>query len=447
MPEKFFHIHEKNGNETRSYPAPLDEVITGNVGDVITLTSTGWQAQAPTAVGTGKYPFREKLTVNATNALSPLSYTPKAGLPVQLFVRGVGHSSLSGDFTVAGKNITIAGGGYSILVNWLVEAEYFTDDTIVAPTITSFLPTSASVGANVVITGTGFFGVQSVVMGGIAQTTYTVNSATQITVTLINATYTNNDVVVNTSSGIATATGFTYLNPTPTISSLSPLVSAIGNDIVITGTNYSGVTAVTFGGTNAGGFVVNSVTQITGTIADTGSSGTVQVTTPYGTATSAQSITLDTLLDFPRSGRFMTANTGTFGGLGYTVSASTFAFAGREAWRAFSSNSADLWLASSANNEWLRVDFPLKARVRTYTIFAANVPNNHHPKNWQFQASADGSSWSTLDTRTNQILNANTSYNFTFTNNTYYRFYRIFVQDSQTAGWAIAIGKLTLKAV
>ncbi|WP_309621707.1 autotransporter domain-containing protein [Novosphingobium sp.] len=75
----------------------------------------------------------------------------------------------------------------------------------------------------------------------------------------------------------------------PTVSSISPTSGSTsgGTSVVITGTNLSGATSVTFGATSAG-FTVNSATQITA-IAPSGSNTVdVRVATPAGTsATSA----------------------------------------------------------------------------------------------------------------------------------------------------------------
>ncbi|GEP51277.1 hypothetical protein FNO01nite_19490 [Flavobacterium noncentrifugens] len=54
--------------------------------------------------------------------------------------------------------------------------------------------------------------------------------------------------------------------------------------VIITGTNFTNATAVTFGGTNAAGFTVNSSTQITA-IVGMGASGAVKVTNASGTGT------------------------------------------------------------------------------------------------------------------------------------------------------------------
>jgi hypothetical protein len=73
---------------------------------------------------------------------------------------------------------------------------------------------------------------------------------------------------------------------TPTVSSFSPTSASKGATITITGTNFTGATAVSFGGTAAISFTVVSSTSITAVVAG-GSSGNVSVTTPGGTASLA----------------------------------------------------------------------------------------------------------------------------------------------------------------
>jgi hypothetical protein len=96
------------------------------------------------------------------------------------------------------------------------------------------------------------------------------------------------DVTVVTPGGTS-ATGaadqFTYI-VAPGVTGISPSSGPAtgGTSVTITGTNFTGATAVRFGGSNAGSFTVNSSTQITAS-APAGS-GTVDVTvvTPGGTS-------------------------------------------------------------------------------------------------------------------------------------------------------------------
>ncbi len=80
--------------------------------------------------------------------------------------------------------------------------------------------------------------------------------------------------------------------PAPTVSGVSPASGPVagGTSVVITGTNLTGATAVTFGTAGpAAGFTVNSATQITAIApADSAATVDITVTTPGGTsATSA----------------------------------------------------------------------------------------------------------------------------------------------------------------
>ncbi len=72
--------------------------------------------------------------------------------------------------------------------------------------------------------------------------------------------------------------------PPPTISSFSPTSATTGGVITITGTNFSGATAVSFGGIPAHSFQIISNTMIIATVAG-GATGNVMVTTLAGSAT------------------------------------------------------------------------------------------------------------------------------------------------------------------
>lgn len=73
----------------------------------------------------------------------------------------------------------------------------------------------------------------------------------------------------------------------PTIASFNPQTGPAGTQVVITGTNFTGATAVSFGGVPAAAFTVNSPTTITATVPANTVSGPISVTTPNGTASSA----------------------------------------------------------------------------------------------------------------------------------------------------------------
>jgi len=132
--------------------------------------------------------------------------------------------------------------------------------------------------------------------------TYTgfVNSETQASLTtqpVISTTAVTSSVIgsypISVSGGTSNNYSFIYAAGTltvtapvvtgPQIATFTPSGTA-GSSIVITGTDFTGTTSVTFGGTAATSFVVNSATQITA-IVGAGTSGSIAVTNPNGTGT------------------------------------------------------------------------------------------------------------------------------------------------------------------
>jgi hypothetical protein len=75
----------------------------------------------------------------------------------------------------------------------------------------------------------------------------------------------------------------------PTLTSFDPANGPVGASVVLTGTGFTGATAVAFHGTAASAFTVDSDTQITVSVPSGASTGVVSVTTPGGTATGSTS--------------------------------------------------------------------------------------------------------------------------------------------------------------
>jgi len=134
----------------------------------------------------------------------------------------------------------------------------------------SQLPASIAVGAGLTNAGVNYFA--------------TVDTAGQrLWVTVNSVAGSSLNLVVNTSDGGGGASP-------PVISSI-PSRGTIGTAIVITGTNFTGTTAVAFNGV-AASFTVNSATQITAIVPAAAASGPVTVTTPAGAAQSAAAFTV-----------------------------------------------------------------------------------------------------------------------------------------------------------
>ena len=160
-----------------------------------------------------------------------------------------------------------------------------------APTVTGVKPAAgpAAGGTSVTIAGTNFSEVSAVKFGSANAASFTVNSATSITavspagIGIVNVTVTT----AGGTSEAVPADDFSY-GPTVTNVEANHGPPEGGNLVTITGTGFSGATAVKFGATNATTFAVNSATSINA-ISPPGSGPVdVTVTTPEGkSATSA----------------------------------------------------------------------------------------------------------------------------------------------------------------
>src|SRR5438093_1731781 len=91
-------------------------------------------------------------------------------------------------------------------------------------------------------------------------------------------------------SNVASATTAAGPSP-PTITSFTPTSGPVGTSVTISGTNFTGATAVAFNGVSAS-FTVSSATAIQATVPAAATTGPVSVTTAGGTATSASSFTV-----------------------------------------------------------------------------------------------------------------------------------------------------------
>ena len=163
------------------------------------------------------------------------------------------------------------------------------------PTVSGVSPASGSTagGTSVSITGTNLTGATAVRFGATNATAFTVNSATSITATAPAAGAGVVDITVTTptgTSGTGTADQFTYQTPAgpPTVSGVSPAQGPLagGTAVTITGTGFTGASAVAFGANPATTFSVISPTSISAT-APAGSAGTVHVTVTNGIGTSS----------------------------------------------------------------------------------------------------------------------------------------------------------------
>ena len=159
-------------------------------------------------------------------------------------------------------------------------------------TVTSVSPGAGRLagGTPVTITGTNFSAATGVSFGSVAAETFSVVSSSDITASSPSEPAGTVDVTVTTpigTSATSVADQFTY-EAVPTVSALSPIAGALtgGTSVVITGTGFTGASAVIFGSTGATSFSVGSSSQVTATSPADLAGGTVDVTvtTPVGTS-------------------------------------------------------------------------------------------------------------------------------------------------------------------
>lgn len=99
----------------------------------------------------------------------------------------------------------------------------------------------------------------------------------------------NNSVTVTASTGTsAAANASLQVNELPSVTAVDPNSGPLsgGNQVTLTGTGFTGATAVTFGGTASTSFTVVNATTITATVPARNTAGavSVEVTTPSGTS-------------------------------------------------------------------------------------------------------------------------------------------------------------------
>src|SRR3990172_1224993 len=197
-----------------------------------------------------------------------------------------------------------------------------------APQVTSFSPTSGTVGTAVTLGGTGFTGATSVAFNGVRAATFAVVSNTQIT-TVVPGGASTGAISVTTPAGTGSSAAAFSVVAAPQVTSFSPISGTVGTAVTLGGTGLTGATSVTFNGVRAATFAVVSNTQITTVVPGGASTGAISVTTPAGTSSSAAAFSVvaaPQVTSFsPTSGTVGTAVT--LGGTGLT-GATSVAFNG-----------------------------------------------------------------------------------------------------------------------
>jgi regulation of enolase protein 1 (concanavalin A-like superfamily) len=116
---------------------------------------------------------------------------------------------------------------------------------------------------------------------------------------------------------------------------------------------------------------------------------------------------------------------------------------------AFDGSTSTKWYTDvNASTGWLQYQFGngLAWRITEYKITSASDVQQRDPKDWQFQGSNDGTSWTTLDTRTGETFASRLlAKTYDLTNDTPYRYYRLNITaNNGGSGYPIQLSEFAL---
>ncbi|PIQ28401.1 hypothetical protein COW36_03770 [bacterium (Candidatus Blackallbacteria) CG17_big_fil_post_rev_8_21_14_2_50_48_46] len=312
----------------------------GKAGDTLTLQVSGFDASSsnPTvtfagganATVTGTTAGSITVTVPAGATTGAISVTPQGGTALQSPTYTLNTpviTSLNPESGSVGATVTVKGANFTGATGATVNGQAVTDLTVVDDnTLTFKVPVGATSGAvqvttnqgtgtsqtpltvpqqivalsspggkagdSVTITVSGFNPQTSnptVTFAGGATATITGSTNSTLTVT-VPAGATTGAITVTPQGGTALQSS-TYTLNTPVISSFNSNV-AIGQQVVLSGANFTNATQVTFNGVAAPTYTVNNDGTITVTVPPGATDGPIRVTTPSGTGTSATNFVL-----------------------------------------------------------------------------------------------------------------------------------------------------------
>jgi len=202
-----------------------------------------------------------------------------------------------------------------------------------APVVTglNYTTGSTSGGTAVTIAGSNFVGVSQVYFGSVVSSSVVLNSPTSITAYTPAEGAGVIDVTVQTPSGtsvVSNADKFTFVIPPPVVAALSVAsgLTTGGTAVTITGSNFNGATAVSFGGVAAAAFTVvnnSSITAVTPVLP----AGVVDVvvTTAGGNSNTSVADQFTALVPPPTVTQLSTSTGATVGGTTVVITGTNFA--------------------------------------------------------------------------------------------------------------------------
>jgi hypothetical protein len=326
-------VEQWNGTSWSIQPSP-SPVVGSDLSDLDELNGVSCtSASACTAVGSFsstanpmRGPYTQGNLIEQWNGTA-WSVAPVPAGPPTLY----GVSCTSASACTAVGFTTGTGNNSSTLVE---TSATITTNPAPVPAVAGVSPNSGSPsgGTNVTISGTGFSGATSVTFNGTPATNVVVMNDSTITATSPSASKVGtSDIVVTTPGGISAtsiADQFTYIYPTPVVTSVAPNSGPTSGNtpILVTGTGFTGATSVTLDGIPATFLTVMNDSQLTA-ITPALPPGTfdVLVTTPGGTNATSSTDQFTSLATPPPVVNSVTPNSGpTSGGTNVTITGTGF---------------------------------------------------------------------------------------------------------------------------
>jgi len=300
-------INFTNVTGVRFGGVPAASFVVSSPTSITAVLSKGasGNVQVITALGTGSKVGFTFIPAPVVSSFSPQSAV--AGTTIA--INGANFANITGvrfggtpasSFTVVSSTqiTAVLGPGSSGYVS--VSASAGSDSLAgfkIIPVLTSFTPTSGTVGTVLHISGTGFGGTTAVSVSGIPVQSFTVDSIKGISAVI--SAGKSGSVSITTPAGSSTLAGFTYYNP-PTITSFAPSSGPIGTTVTITGTNFSAVPSenIVYFGIVKANVTAATATSLTVTVPVETTNQVITVATHYLVACSSSTFTVT----FPNGG-------------------------------------------------------------------------------------------------------------------------------------------------
>jgi hypothetical protein len=280
-----------------TFTVTSDTVIQATVPAGATTGPLSVTTPSGTATTTGSFQIADPPTITG---FAPGGGRPGAGVGIEgsgfTGATAVTFNGVSASFTVTTSihiEATVPAGATTGPISVATPAGTATSTSVFTvgdpPTITSFAPASAPMGATVTISGTSFTSTSAVLFTQGVSASFTVISDTTIQATVPAGAMTGPLSVMTAVGGTSSSAPFT-VQDAPAITGFTPASGPAGTGVTITGTSFTGATSVSFGAVSAA-FTVVSDTQIQTAVPVGAKQGFVGlfVTTPGGKAQAADS--------------------------------------------------------------------------------------------------------------------------------------------------------------